>query len=369
MLVTAVGGGRSATFLVDDRPTTIWIQDYSEPIGQWDSRLAGGHFTEDPNDIMPAYINRAEVAWAGTHRHCSVGGNEAYIFTHVFKQSIDLPKKARSLTLPDDDGVRILALTLADNENDVATPVQPLYDRCDATAVAIKAPRRAFVDSVMIALHSPNSAPEIHYTLDGTNPSRSSPLYRQPFLITESATVQAVAFSADLPQQHTARAEFSRLAPRPPLVLDLIKSKRLQSGLKCRYYEAACQNLPDFSTLQPFLEANMLKVSVPEFARDEDIGLVFTGCLYVPQDGLYTFYLWSDDGSALYFGDEKVIDNDGLHSKTSESADVALAEGLHPMTVTFFQHLGGIALELWWEGPGIELQPVPAASLYRLQDE
>ena len=37
--------------------------------------------------------------------------------------------------------------------------------------------------------------------------------------------------------------------------------------------------------------------------RQEHVGLCFTGFLEVPQDGLYTFYTTSDDGSRLFVGE------------------------------------------------------------------
>ena len=38
-------------------------------------------------------------------------------------------------------------------------------------------------------------------------------------------------------------------------------------------------------------------------SRNEHVGLQFTGYLQVPRDGLYTFYLTSDDGSQLFIGE------------------------------------------------------------------
>ena len=45
-----------------------------------------------------------------------------------------------------------------------------------------------------------------------------------------------------------------------------------------------------------------------------NIGLVLTGYLEVPADGIYTFALLSDDGSTLMLDGELLGDNDGAHS-------------------------------------------------------
>ncbi|MDM7914971.1 MAG: PA14 domain-containing protein, partial [Candidatus Eisenbacteria bacterium] len=82
-------------------------------------------------------------------------------------------------------------------------------------------------------------------------------------------------------------------------------------------------------------------------------------------EGIYTFHLFSDDGSALWIGDEKAIDNDGLHGRGAVSRTLALRPGLHPIRVEYFQGLGDSALELWYEGPGVPLAPVPAELLWQ----
>jgi alpha-mannosidase len=45
----------------------------------------------------------------------------------LFAYTFDLPEGARTLTLPNNDRIRILAVTVAD-EPWVVTPAQPLYD-------------------------------------------------------------------------------------------------------------------------------------------------------------------------------------------------------------------------------------------------
>jgi hypothetical protein len=59
------------------------------------------------------------------------------------------------------------------------------------------------------------------------------------------------------------------------------------------------------------------------------------------------------------------VDNDGLHSSREESGVVALAAGLHPITVTMFEQSGGFGLEVLFSGPGVDRQPIPAGSLFR----
>lgn len=72
-----------------------------------------------------------------------------------------------------------------------------------------------------------------------------------------------------------------------------------------------------------------------------DIGLVLTGYLEVPADGIYTFTLLSDDGSTLMLDGELLGDNDGAHSPVEIIVQKALKAGLHPIEVRYFDCNGG----------------------------
>lgn len=75
----------------------------------------------------PGFIKRAPVAWCASHRHTADDANEPYSYSYLFAYSIDIPRGAGSLTLPDDDRMRILAMTVLD-ETSEALPVEALYD-------------------------------------------------------------------------------------------------------------------------------------------------------------------------------------------------------------------------------------------------
>ncbi len=87
---------------------------------------------------------------------------------------------------------------------------------------------------------------------------------------------------------------------------------------------------------------------------------MFTGFLRVPQDGVYTLFVSSDDGSRLYLGDNLVVDNDGLHGQSEASGLAALSAGLHPIRIAYFNATGGEGLIVSWQGPGLAKQAVPA---------
>jgi len=79
-------------------------------------------------------------------------------------------------------------------------------------------------------------------------------------------------------------------------------SSSLVNGLDYRCYEAAGEVLPDFTRLTPVKTGMVTNFDLGVIVRQEHVGMQFTGYLEIIRDGLYTFYLTSDDGSRLFVG-------------------------------------------------------------------
>jgi alpha-mannosidase len=80
-------------------------------------RLAADNRIEGLENLRPAFIKPDEIAWTGTHRHAPAG-NEPYIFCNLFKYQLNIPVGATTLTLPDNNRIRIIAVSIAMNAND-----------------------------------------------------------------------------------------------------------------------------------------------------------------------------------------------------------------------------------------------------------
>jgi len=150
VLAASAEGDQKATFHIGDRPIELTIQDWSGYIGQWDNRTWNRREEPVPprpgapppppgtpprmrtvmeftGQITPGFVKRASVAWFASHRHTADGANEPYNFSYLFAYSIELPANAKTLTLPENDKIRVLAVTVA-NEGAQVRPAQPLYD-------------------------------------------------------------------------------------------------------------------------------------------------------------------------------------------------------------------------------------------------
>jgi alpha-mannosidase len=154
VLAASAGGDRKATFRVGDQPIDVTVQDWGGFIGQWDNRT--WNLKQEPvqpppgvtapaagpprlrtvweyTGLVPGYIKRAPVAWFASHHHAADGSNEPYAYSYLFVHDLAAPPDAKTLTLPDDDRLRILAVTTADAAGELR-PVQPLYDTLPSPA-------------------------------------------------------------------------------------------------------------------------------------------------------------------------------------------------------------------------------------------
>jgi hypothetical protein len=136
------------------------------------------------------------------------------------------------------------------------------------------------------------------------------------------------------------------------------------NGLTYDYYEGEWLQLPDFDLLSPQKSGKVYNFSLEEIeTRQDHFAICFTGFMYVPLEGKYTFYLKSDDGSNLYIGQKLVVDNDGSHDVKEKNGTIILKEGEYPIKLEYFEDYAGQMLEVYFKGPGIEKQPIPGRLL------
>jgi alpha-mannosidase len=132
VLAASADGDQKATFKIGETPVDLNVEDWGGFIGQWDDRQWSSKDTShddygEMTGIKPGYIKRADLAWYSSHHHNAAGENVPYRYSYLFVYPIDLPVGAKTLQLPDNDRVRVLAISVAD-ENPKVRPAQPLYD-------------------------------------------------------------------------------------------------------------------------------------------------------------------------------------------------------------------------------------------------
>ncbi|HEX3184193.1 MAG TPA: glycoside hydrolase family 38 C-terminal domain-containing protein, partial [Pyrinomonadaceae bacterium] len=151
LLAAAAGADQKGTFWLGDQSAQLTIQEWTGFVGQWDTRIwktteeaiqqrpgappppAGTPVRTRSNpygemlSIRPGFIKRSDIAWFSSQRRGADGNAEPYAYSYLFAYAVDLPAGAKTLTLPDNERIRILAISLVDEPPGV-TPAAPLYD-------------------------------------------------------------------------------------------------------------------------------------------------------------------------------------------------------------------------------------------------
>jgi len=170
LLAAAYGGDQKATFQIDSKPIDLTIQNWTGYIGQWDNRqwktvplpppatpaegdnspaakrarrtlayISSHGPMEAPRmtGLTPGFIKRVPVAWYASHSHGTDGSNQIYAYSYLYAYAIDLPPGAKTLTLPTDERVRLLAITAAE-VGATTQPAQPLYDTLETPTTVMQ---------------------------------------------------------------------------------------------------------------------------------------------------------------------------------------------------------------------------------------
>lgn len=215
-----------------------------------------------------------------------------------------------------------------------------------------------FLDRARIELKS-SLGGDIRYTLDGSEPALQSTRYVAPLTLENTATIRARTFWQDGRCSRVSHFTCTRVQ-----LIDGIAVEQPQPGLKVYFYEGEWNSLPDFTQLIPAETKRSTKINLQLFPKTNDFGLRFHGFIQIPTPGIYTFYTNSDDGSSLSIHNQRIVSNDGLHGLREEAGKVALQAGFHPITIDFFQKKGGLGLEVYFQGPGIDKQLLPENILF-----
>jgi alpha-mannosidase len=162
ILAASSAGDQGATFAVGQKAYDLTIEAWNGFIGQADTRIwkpapdnvrkdwavSANHATWDLNNrgslswspkypddyigLRAGYVKRADIAWYASHHHTAAGLNEPYQYSYLFAYAIDLPPHTSRLSLPTNNKLRVLAISVA-HEEPTVIPAQPLHDRLGRT--------------------------------------------------------------------------------------------------------------------------------------------------------------------------------------------------------------------------------------------
>src|SRR5262249_51063021 len=137
---------------------------------------------------------------------------------------------------------------------------------------------------------------EIHYTLDGTDPSPISPFYTGPFVVLECVRVRARGFKSGLRPSPIAKADFT---------IDTGPGEG--DGLIGTLYDNQDFTGTTVTRLDPTIDFDWGYGSPapgiqPTYWSARWVGKVQPRCF-----GIYTFYVTPDDGARLWVNNRRLI--------------------------------------------------------------
>ena len=207
-------------------------------------------------------------------------------------------------------------------------------------------------DSLTLTL---NTNLPTHYTLDGSMPTITSPVYSNPIIIKQPGTIKAFSLFG-----HGIPGNYDSLHIDYLQKLKAVKAlPELAQGLNYYYYEGNWNMIPEFKNCIPVKTGKLEKASFDFRNRDINFAVRCTGYIDINDDDAYNFYLSSDDGSKLFIDGTLIIDNDGLHGSVEKNKRLFLEKGKHQIELQFFQETGGFNLAFEYESSKIKRQPLP----------
>jgi hypothetical protein len=223
-----------------------------------------------------------------------------------------------------------------------------------------------FVDSIKVTLQTGRENVQIHYMLDGTNPTINSEEYSHSFTIYQSAFILARCFRSGNPVSGTGKKNIVKVTPYPASSIQYPGSsiQHPSPGISFRYFEGDWDSIPDFSKLNPVKSGEINNFIFTSRNQDERFAFVYQGLILIPSTDVYAFYTESDDGSKLFIDDKLVVNNDGLHGMKEQEGTIALKKGHHKIRVEYFEKTGSDDLRVSWRSNQFKKQVVPVEVLF-----
>jgi PA14 domain-containing protein/chitobiase/beta-hexosaminidase-like protein/Big-like domain-containing protein len=227
------------------------------------------------------------------------------------------------------------------------------------TMPAIAPSSGIYTNSVTVTLSDTTPGAVIYYTLDGSAPTTNSTLYAGSFVLTNSATVQAIATAPGFLNSGSVSAGF-------------INSSAVGSGtgLQGAYYTNHTSASPYTGSPTLVRTDAVVNFNWDSAGPDPSIGQTvytvrWTGSVQPQFDETYTFYATADDGVRLWVNGQELVNQWQDEGATTYQGSIALkAQQLYNIEMDYYQNGGGAIAELQWSSPSTAQAVIPQTQLY-----
>lgn len=248
-----------------------------------------------------------------------------------------------------------------DHYNDYLKRLNSQYARMDALNIHYRLPdidnviqNNIFTDKTTLNLHPPLKGYTIHYTTDASIPVITSSALTKELVIDHSQQIKLALFAPN-----SRRGDIYDISYEKQQLADPVKINDTQAGLAANYYKGFFKNTSYMLNQKADSIFVTNNINIPKTIKAQSFGIKYNGYINIPQDGIYTFYLTSDDGSKLRLANRSTVDNDGLHAAIEKSGQAALKKGLQAFALDFIEGGGGYKLILKYSVNGSAAMDIP----------
>ena len=221
-----------------------------------------------------------------------------------------------------------------------------------------------FFDKATISLGCDTKGANIYYTTNGKKPTKNSNYYTGPFELYKTSQLKFYADKNGLLESTVVSAKIEKLDKIEITNFKNYESSDFKPGLKYKYYENDVLYVDELDQFEPKKTGIVSNFSIEPRDNDGLFGFAYSGFIKIKKEGVYTFFLSTNDGGVLYLDGKRFIDADGPRTATPSSRMVALKPGTYKIGEKYFQMGGGFSNVVSWKGPGIKKQVIPASVLF-----
>lgn len=201
---------------------------------------------------------------------------------------------------------------------------------------------------------------KLHYTLDGTTPTESSPRVGSNIPFTGPGKVTFRRFTNRSRYDKIVSGDFT-LGGAPTPLKTLPKTAK-PGGFSYTYYEGDWDTWPDFGNLAPARTGIANKqFNLDSLPRKNIYALELDGFVEIKEDGYYMFLFDGDNHSKLYLGGKQLIQWEGNYVRHTYTYLLPLTKGFYPLRIEYLHHNQDFKLRLSYLTPSImkSKDPIP----------
>lgn len=221
-----------------------------------------------------------------------------------------------------------------------------------------------FGSQLVVKLKSPVEGGKVYYTIDGYTPRETDIEYTHPMTYDvppdQYRELKTIVITPSGKRSQVTRAIMYNKSP-----LTAVEGQNTTKGLKYKLYTGEFDSVNQLDKAPAIDSGVTQSFNTLTFKRNlKGYGVVYTGLIYVDNDGVYGFSTSSSNGSSLLIDDQPIVDNDGKHGVYNQGGTVPLQKGYHRVTIKYFDATSNGNLKVFITMPDKPTNELTADMMY-----